>query len=238
MQLVFHGQGAAISYFRISETEAGSRLLWGFDTDLVEGQGWFAGLLARYFGLFSDRWIGDDYEAGLARIKELVESMPPADFSDLEVEIVEVEPLDILFLRNAAADSSNDLGSDLAADYREISAFMNENAIEMAAQPIAITRIRPTGGFTVEAAIPVVLPDVLPNGHVVAGRSPAGRALRVVHRGPYDRMAPTYAKLAAWMAAHGLSEGHVSWEQYVSDPRETPPEALITHIYFMLDDEP
>ena len=43
-------------------------------------------------------------------------------------------------------------------------------------------------------------------------------------------------KLAAWMAAHGLAEGHVSWEQYVSDPRETPPEALITDMYFLLDD--
>jgi len=115
---------------------------------------------------------------------------------------------------------------------------MKENAIERAAQPLAITRILPNGGFTVEAAIPVILPDVIPNGRVLTGQSPAGRALRVIHRGPYDRMAPTYAKLAAWMAAHGLSEGHVSWEQYVSDPGETPPEALITHIYFLLDDEP
>jgi len=238
MRLFFDQQGTATSYFRIAETATGSHLTWGFDTDLVEGQGWFAGLLARYFGLFFDRWVGGDYESGLARLKNLVESMPPADFSDLEVEIVAVEPADILFLRDAAAGSSNDLGDDLAAAYREISSFMKENAIERAAQPLAITRILPNGGFTVEAAIPVILPDVIPNGRVLTGQSPAGRALRVIHRGPYDRMAPTYAKLAAWMAAHGLSEGHVSWEQYVSDPGETPPEALITHIYFLLDDEP
>jgi effector-binding domain-containing protein len=237
MQLDFEQQGQASSYLQIDGSNGMTHVTWGFDTDLLEGQSWFAGLLARYFGLFFDKWIGTDYEAGLARLKALVESMPPADFADLEVEIVQVEPADILYVRSTAAEEHVNLDSSLAVAYREITSFMAANGIEMAAQPMAIMRIHEPQGFEVDAAIPVTRGDVEPGARVLVGKSPAGRALRVIHRGPYDRMAPKYEQVEAWMAAHGLPDGQVSWEQYISDPRETPAEALITHIYFLLEDE-
>jgi effector-binding domain-containing protein len=36
------------------------------------------------------------------------------------------------------------------------------------------------------------------------------------------------------MAAHGLREGPVSWEYYISDPLQTSGDDLITHIYFQI----
>lgn len=238
MHLDFAQQGQAASYLQIEGSAGTARVTWGFDTDLLEGQSWFAGLLARYFGLFFDKWIGTDYEAGLARLKALVESMPSADFADLEVEIVQVEPANILYVRSTAAGNSANFDSSLAAAYREIAAFMAANDIELAGQPMTITRIRGQHGYEVEAAIPVIpKEDVEPFGRVLAGSSPSGRALRVIHRGPYDLMAPKYEKVTAWMAARGLTEGPVSWEQYISDPGETPADALITHIYFLLEDD-
>jgi len=235
MHLNFDYQGAADSYFQLNQQPGGVRVTWGFDADLLEGQGWFSGVLARYFGLFFDQWIGTDYELGLARLKTYLEAMPPADFSDLDVKVVQAEPQDILYVSTAGPDAL-DLSSSLASAYQEITAFMTENSIEMSAQPMAITRIREQQGYDFEAAIPVVFKDVPPTGRIHFGRSPAGRALRVIHRGPYDRMAPSYEKLAAWAAAHGLAEGRVSWEQYISDPGETRPDELITHIYFLIED--
>lgn len=239
MHLDFDQQGVADSYFQIGQTAAGTHLTWGFDTDLLEGQGWFGGVLARYFGLFFDKWIGADYELGLTRLKAHLESLPPADFSDLEVEIVEVEPVDILYVVSEAGPDSSDITASLAAAYQEITAYMAEQGVEVAAQPMAITRIGEQGRYEVEAAIPATLPASLPAlaSRVRVGRSPAGRAVRVVHRGPYESMGPTYEKLAAWIAAHAMEEGRVSWEQYISDPGETPEEELITHIYFRIGDE-
>jgi effector-binding domain-containing protein len=37
------------------------------------------------------------------------------------------------------------------------------------------------------------------------------------------------------MAAHGLVEGRVSWEHYISDPNSTAPAELVTHIYFLVE---
>jgi effector-binding domain-containing protein len=243
MHLEFEQQGGADSYFRIDETGGGVIVTWGFDTDLLAGQGWLGGVLARYFGLFFDTWIGADYEAGLSNLKTLLEAMPAADFSDLEVEVMEVQPQSILYVTGTAGGESEDLSASLAAAYQEITGFMAENAIEMAAQPLAITRVRDDRRYDVEAAIPVVLDnpaqlqEVAAAGRVRIGQSPAGRALRVIHHGPYDQMAPSYEKLSAWMAAHGMGEGRVSWEQYISDPRETADADLVTHIYFLLDNE-
>jgi len=57
----------ATYYFEIDETDDGSRVTWGFDTE-------FRGnLIGRYFGLMMDRWIGAEYERGLENLKQLVE---------------------------------------------------------------------------------------------------------------------------------------------------------------------
>ncbi len=242
-RLDFEQQGEAVSYFAISErpSENGvgrSTVTWGFDTDLTAGQSLFGGLMARYFGLLFDRWIGTDYELGLSRLKAVAESLPDVDFTGLEVEVMDVEPVDILFIESDSSQDSSDIAETLASSYQAILNFMGEHEIAMSAQPMAITRAWDESGYAFDAAIPVFMPDNLPTdpaSPVKAGQSPAGRAVRVIHRGPYDQMKPTYEKLLAYMGAHGLEEGPVSWEQYISDPGQTADEQLITYIYFMIE---
>ena len=234
--LHFEQQGSAESYYRIEAVAGGSRVDWGFATDLVQGQSWFAGVLARYFGLFIDRWMGADYEVGLSRLKALAESIPAAGFSDLDVEIVRVEAQDVLLVPYHQFDNSP---RDQASAYARITRFMTEHGIERAGQPMSIARFRDGRIDSLEAAIPVLpmLPrDVPANGSVRFGRSPGGMAVRVVHRGPYSGLGATYEKLAAWLACHGRSEGGASWEQYMSNPSEVPETERVTHIYLALQD--
>ncbi len=107
----------------------------------------------------------------------------------------------------------------------------------MNGQPMAITRAWEEGGYQFDAAIPVDgIPDGLP-AEIKAGVSPSGVAIRAVHHGPHDQMMPTYEKLAAYMAAHGLNQGTVSWEHYISDPAKTGPGEMITHVYIMLEEQ-
>ena len=236
MNLHFDQQGTAQSYFDITAAGQGIQLTWGFDTDLLEGQGLYGGLLARYFGLFFDRWIGSDYEKGLARLKALVESLPPADFADLEVAVVEVEAREILYVLIDDLPDSLDLETRVATAYREISRVMATEGLERAGHPLTITRARPGQGIALTAAIPVLSADIEAVGMVQAGPFPGGRAVRAAHRGPNAALGLTYEKLAAWMAAHGLEEGRVSWEEYVSDPAETPAGELQTLLYVLLPD--
>lgn len=65
--LDFGSQGQATAYYRLSPSESGTRLVWGFDSDLGNNP------VARYFGLFFDGMIGEDYEKGLNNLKSLIE---------------------------------------------------------------------------------------------------------------------------------------------------------------------
>lgn len=236
-RLNFDQEGEAIAYFALEELVSGTRVTWGFDTDLTEGQSFLSGIAARYFGLFFDRWIGADFEKGLANLKTFAESLPNVDIYGLDVEILDVEPVEILYIETGSRQDPGDIANALSGAYQQIMGYINGHGLRTAAQPMAITRAWDENGYAFDAAIPVELrDDIEPEGQVKAGLSPSGRAVRVVHHGPYDQMMPTYEKLAAYMAAHGLNEGSVSWEQYISDPGITPDDELITHIYFLLEE--
>lgn len=233
----FDNQGEAIMEYRLVDEGGSTQVNWSFDTDVTSGQSFFGSIMARYFGLFFDRWLGADYEKGLANLKQLAESLPAADFTNLEVEVLEIEPQTILYIESISSQAPNDIAMALADAYREITAFIARHELTMSAQPMAISRAWDESGYSFDAAIPVESADVPPEGDVRIGQSPSGRVLRVIHRGAYDQMMPTYEKISAYMGAHGIQDAGVSWEQYISDPGNTRTEDLITHIYFLLKPE-
>ena len=236
LQLDIAQQGRAESYFELVPAGSGVEVTWAFDADLLEGQGFAGGLLARYFGLFFDSWIGSDYEQGLLHLKAFAESLPASDFSDLVVETIQAEPLDILYVAADNRPSSGGFAVSLAAAYQEITSFMAAHSIAMTAQPMAIIHSRDEKVIEFDAAIPVAATDVAPGGNLKAGQSPSGRAVCAIHRGPYNQMGPTYEKLQAYLAVHGLQRGPVGWEHYISNPGETPVNEIVTHICFLLGD--
>ena len=234
IKLDFDAQGIADTGFKLVSLGNATQVTWFFDSDLTEGVNFIDSFLARYFGLLFDRWVGGDYERGLANLKQYAESMDVSEFSQIEIELVNVISQDILFVTSSSSQESVDVAQAMATAYAEISAFMSINGIKMTGQPMAITRAWQEGGYQFDAAIPVDFIPAQLSGNINSGQSPAGPAVRAVHRGAYDQMMPSYEKLAAYMSAHGLSQGTLSWEHYVSDPGNTEQQDMITHIYIML----
>lgn len=65
--LDFGAQGIANAFIELMPVDGGTEVVWGFETQLGMNP------IARWMGLMFDRWIGADYEAGLANLKALVE---------------------------------------------------------------------------------------------------------------------------------------------------------------------
>lgn len=233
--LDFGPQGVADSYFEISGDQLGSRVTWGFDTDVTEGQGFVGALMGRWFGLFLDRWVGTDYEKGLRAFKAFAESLPARDFSGADIEILEVAPHPILFVSGSSSRDPAAVAEALATAYGEVMDYVSLNDVEVTGQPMAITREWNDAGYQFEAAIPVAADTLAPEAGPSLGQSPAGKAVRIVHTGSYADTGVSYEQALAWMAAHGLVEGPVSWEHYISDPGEVPEAELVTHIYFLVE---
>jgi effector-binding domain-containing protein len=235
IRLDFDVQGVADTGFLLTPDGNGTRVTWFFDSDVTEGVGFPDSFMARYFGLLFDRWVGGDFERGLTNLKQFAESMPLTGSNALEIERLQVAAQNILYISTRSSQDPADIVEAMAQAYARISDFMHSAGITRSAPPMAITRAWREGGYEFDAAIPVVtIPDDLPID-IQAGQSPSGPAVRAVHRGGYDQLMPTYEKLAAYLSAHGLDQGSVSWEHYISDAQTTEPPDRVTHVYIMLD---
>lgn len=226
--LDFGAQGTAIATFALSADGTSTKVVWGLDSDLGMNP------LSRWFGLMFDRMIGPDYEKGLVGLKKLAESLPKADFSDLDAVVVDAEPAIVAFVPATSAKDDAAIARAIGAAYAQVGKFMAANGLKQAAAPITINTAWELDRYVFDAAIPV---DREPEKAVPAGspvqvkKTWAGRAVRAVHKGPYKGLPATYDKVFAYVAAHGLEAAGSSWDQYVSDPGNTPDAELITHVY-------
>ena len=227
--------GTAHTRFDVERLAGGARLTWRHETDLLQAEGFINRIFARYFGLFYARWVDRDLEQGLSRLARFAETLPVADFSGLRIERVAAAAEDIVYLTAFEGRPGPSLEQDLADAYRRLLSAMDAQGITRSGQPLTITRAT-AARWRVDAAVPAELAGAVPEPPIRTGRSPSGSAVRVLHRGPYEDIAPAYGKIAAWLAVRGLGEGGVTWEQYLSDPLVTPPEERETAVYVLLEE--
>lgn len=229
--LDFGAQGQATARFDLSPTETGTRVTWGFQTDLG------ANPFTRYIGLIFERMLGPDYEQGLAGLKALAERLPKADFAALDVELVDVAPQLIAFYSTTSSQQSDEIAAAIGAGFGRVQRFITQHGLVNTGAPMTINtvwEVEGDGRYAFDAALPI---DARPSRPVPADspvqvrESYAGRALRAVHRGSYDAMPATYDQLFAHAAAHGLEPAGFPWDEYVTDPGEVAETDLITHIY-------
>ncbi len=66
--LDFGSMGKATASFTLQPEGAETQVTWGFESDLGLNP------MARWMGLMMDKWVGADYETGLANLKTVVEN--------------------------------------------------------------------------------------------------------------------------------------------------------------------
>jgi effector-binding domain-containing protein len=92
-------------------------------------------------------------------------------------------------------------------------------------------------GFHFEAMLPLAkAPEgkqKLDNG-VEIGASPAGKALKFQHRGPYGEIDSTYEAITAFLDEKGLDTKNLFVEEYLTDLKSSDDEGLEVDIYVFL----
>ncbi len=79
----------------------------------------------------------------------------------------------------------------------------------------------PTETVVIEAGFPVSEPfEATDEVHPLT--LPGGRAVQMMHIGPYEQMAQAYIDLQAWMQEQGLTPASGMWETYLSSPMLEP----------------
>ena len=67
------------------------------------------------------------------------------------------------------------------------------------------------------------------------GKSPAGKALRFVHRGSYDSLDTTFELISNYLDEKQLKVRDVFVEQFIKDPITTSQDDLVIEVYIPLN---
>jgi len=233
-KLDFGSQGIAEAQMTILPAGPGSEVTWSFEAQFGYD------LLQRYFGLLYDRWIGSDYEKGLANLKTLVESgAAPPTAQAMQISLVTVEPFDIVAIEGIASLDPAHITQALAGAYGKLAEFMRANGLEQSAARIAINRFYDESGWGFQAAVPYKASGdararaqkAANGGPIRLTRTYAGQIVRGTHLGPHAGLPDAYRQLEDYMAANKLEPNGQSWEQYVTEPGNSPESEMRTDVY-------
>lgn len=221
--------GAARSWFRLVPGTGTTIVYWGFEAD------YGMNIVGRYFAPMLGSVVARDYQAGLDKLRQLAESLPAADFSDVEIEHLVVEPQQIAYLSTTSRPEPAAISQAMGKAYFEILSFIDEQNLQDAGAPMSIMRTFSGSELVFDAAIPVrgITAETPRSGTTVKlGLTHEGPVIRVKHVGSYRDLATTHRKISAYLAAHGIERAGDAWESYVSDPGKVPEGELLTYVYY------
>jgi len=151
-----------------------------------------------------------------------------------EVEIVTVAQAPIAV--RAGTTTRDELSKTIREYLDTVWKFIRERGDLEPGHNVVVYRGDPSAGpAPIEAGVQVgkTFNGATPSG-VWCSRLPAGRAARIVHRGPYDQMAASNQALRKWIDDGGHVVKGPSWEVY-GDWNDDPSQ-LETEIYYLLED--
>lgn len=118
--------------------------------------------------------------------------------------------------------------------FGELIEIMARHRIAPAGPPMAVYLQLGDTDFLAELMVPVgeVIAD--PPQGLRSGRSPSGRAVRVVHAGPHETMDETYDDLSTFIEDKQIAVREVVIERFMNDARTTAGTDLLTEVYVLL----
>ena len=225
--VVFNQQDSAISEHKLTLEDKKIRTTWAIEFDM----GW--NLLGRLFGLFMEAAVAGDFDDGLTKLKDLCEK-EAKEGPQVEITIENIPDLNLYTIKDSTSNMS-EISAKLGQIFKEVMEFVEKNKLICTGAPLSITHSYSETSWVFEAGFPVADNKPKPTGRITQSKIPEGDVVKAVHIGPYTSMEKTYNKITEFIKAKNLKIRGLSWEVYMSDPMNTPPDKLYTFIYFPID---
>jgi len=123
----------------------------------------------------------------------------------------------------------------ITGSFRKVKTYLDKEGIKPDGLPMTIFTATDDTGFDYEAAVPIAeAPKNPPHGDVLLGQSPAGPALKFVHRGSYDDLDNTYEAITNYLDDKRLDAKDMFIEEYVTDPVTADVNKLVVNVYVLI----
>ena len=124
----------------------------------------------------------------------------------------------------------------LTEAFKSVKQFLDKAGLKAAGPPMTIYTAMDDVSFNFQAAIPVQRPpSKAPTGEILAGTSPAGKALKFVHRGSFEGMTQTYDVISHHVEEKQISTQELLIEEYITDLLTAPADKLVINIFVPLN---
>ncbi len=139
----------------------------------------------------------------------------------------------IIFMKgNSTWDKALD---NLQDAFKSVYALLEQRGIANAGPAMTIYTQADDTGFSYQAAVPIAeMPKDPPKGDIGVGQSPAGKALKFIHRGSYESMDNTYEAITNYLDEKRLEAADSFIEEYETDPVTTPEDKFVVTVYVPL----
>jgi effector-binding domain-containing protein len=124
-----------------------------------------------------------------------------------EIHVVDVAPVFTAVIRERVARA--ELSRFVPAACGEVWSFLRDAGLPKPGRHLALYG----ADGMVEAGVEVGSP-LINSGRVLGSQLPSGRAITMVHHGPYDRLGETHARIREWCAVQALRSAGICWELY------------------------
>jgi hypothetical protein len=194
-----------------------TNVTWSLDIDY----GW--DLFGRYAGLYLNGSVGELMSSGLSRLANLMATMPIFDYSQAEIQLLDVEPVDIVAVGAtvpAAPRKWEEAETVMSKAWTEVEAFIKKNKLTPVGPSRRITNVLGEDNNDYNMAIPVQPTEVGEGGGVHLGKSYGGKALMTEFHGQRVAMGKPRDMLKAYAMTHGYRfDGNMegTWEEWLPD---------------------
>lgn len=193
---------------------------WVVDVDY----GW--DIMGRYAGLYLNGRVGELMNEGLGRLASFMATVPNADYSQVEITIVDVAPVDWAFVGvsvPAAPRQWDEAEVKMTEANAEVAQFISRNKLEALGPARRYINVlgEETNDFSM--GFPVAPNTAASTGRVQQAPFYAGRALTTEYRGHRVGLAKPRDMLKAYGLTHGYSfdrDFGGSWEEWLPEAED------------------
>jgi len=220
-------ESVANGYFLLNETDGKTTVTWGFESTMPRP--------FNVMGLFMDisESVGKDYDKGLSKLKEIVESEKPVK-KEYAIETVNFE--EKTFLTHREKVSFNDMQTFFEKHFGGMYGILTQNKeVQITGQPCAIYYDWDENDQTadVAAAIPYNSGDKNFKFDNYTTVRLGGEAFKIAYYGSYNNLTEPHMAMDDYLEKNNLLMSHVVLEEYITDPTtEADTSKWLTNIYY------
>ena len=120
----------------------------------------------------------------------------------------------------------------LVESFKSLNEYFDKQGLKADGPAMTVYTQTDDTGFSFQAALPVAqAPADPPKGDIAVGKSPAGKALKFVHRGAYDAMDSTYEAITNHLDEKNLEAKDLFIEEYATNPATTSQDKLVVNVF-------